>query len=422
MQIHGCFRAFRNWIKTACLATLALAAPAAAPPAPLPQQTQHDANIEEIRRKLAAFASIDNTDSSIRVAGNAIATLEKQTVLLFAEDVRSRLETTLAVSFKDPAYRLLIAFEEPSESSSSTSPIIETFYAHPSVGRDGFPAIRIRVQNSAALDPRALASALAIRICEGYLSMRILSHPRRAPDAAATKFPPWFPAGIARGLDFSQRQADAERALALWQRGALPPLWRSARAQSPLLEHNEHIAAQLAAYWLSFPQRGARLDQLCGRLAAGAPWTPRLFAETARPESPPDILRADMKFDNWLLSRRDTVLTPGATAPAFAIRAWRAMFLDPGEDGVPLDIPPATPLPQLIRSRDEAWVKDCATKKTAQILRLAAGRGDKFHAAAAKYVEFFNALSGSAKTSSLLPLLAEAEHLLSQSADPAPAE
>ena len=218
---------------------------------------------------------------------------------------------------------------------------------------------------------------------------------------------------MARHLEIAIRQTDADTTIFLWQNAALPPFWQLASANKP---PTEAVGATLAAYWLSHPERKARLDALCTRLAGGEEWTHSLFTEIVT-GTKQDVFTADRAFDTWLLERRDTILTVGTTPHYLPARAWRMLFLHPGEDGVPAHIPPDSPLSALIDHRDQKWAKTCASSKHAKMLRLATGRDEKMLETAKAYAEFFAGFAKGEPALTLQGKLVRAELLLYKSGE-----
>lgn len=359
--------------------------------------------------KISSYNGTSNSDQTVRVSGEAFNSVDKQIIMQFAEDVRSRLQMLTDSSFTGDAYRLSI-YAEDAESDRPCS--IEKQLISPEVGLQRLPTIRISIINPSKMDARELAR----EICDGYLSMNVLVCSQGSNHAE----PParWFTAGLARYLDTAVRQDDAENFLTQWQSAKLPPLWKLASINSPYPSAQIDVAAQLVAYWLDFPDRGKRMDLLCRALGAGDPWSPELFVETS--SGILEMRKADRDFDVWLLGRRDNILAPGQTHREFMIRAYFSLVLNPGEDGAPVDVPANSSAALLVDRMGEGWTRSCARIKAERIMRLSAGRGAKFRKAAEKYAEFFDGVIRGEPKPKLLASLRLAEIMLRDSAEPAP--
>jgi len=366
-----------------------------------------------IAEKLRDMAPTTSPDGSIRVAGESLDALDRMELLRFVADVRTRFELLADAKFQGRNYGIAVLVPKADEDrpASISRKLVPPPADEP--GATALPAIRISVANLARLDPRDLACS----ICDGLLRMKVIE---AAGGGTALQPPPrWFAEGLGHYLETARRQDDAEAVLDLWQQAALQPLGRLAASHSPYASADRRVAAQLAAYWLDFPERGARLDRLCRALASGEPWSPALFAETS--SGSVDLVEADKDFDRWLLVRRHSVLTPGVTRREFVVRAWRSLLLFPGEDRVPSEIPAGSPPSLLLERQDEAWVPDSARAKAQKLMVLAAGRGPAFQTAAAAWAAFFDGVARGERPSKLASALLRAETLLRDSATPAEA-
>ncbi len=364
------------------------------------------ATSKDVAEKLERYNGTSNSDQTVRVSGEPFNSVDKQIVMQFAEDVRSRLQMLTDSSFTGEPYRLSI-YAENAELDRPC--VIEKHLLSPKIGSQNLPTIRISIINPSKMDARELAR----EICDGYLSMKVLVSAQGSSHAE----PParWFTAGLARYLDTAPRQDDAERFLVKWQSAKLPPLWKLASINSPYPSADIDVAAQLVAYWLSFPDRGKRMELLCRALSAGDLWSPTLFAETSSGFL--EVHKADRDFDAWLLGRRDIVLVPGQTHREFMIRAYFELVLNPGEDGVPLDVPANLSPAVLVDRLDEPWTRLCARAKAERIMLLSAGRGAKFRKAAEKYAEFFEGVIRVDSKPKLLATLRLAEIMLRDSTE-----
>ena len=355
----------------------------------------------EIAEKLARQSGTSSVDGSVRIAGECLNAVDRQILMQFTQDVRGLLEQLTNTSFTGDPYRILI-YAEAGEADRPG--VAGKHLMDPSIGARRMPTIRITLINPSKLDPRDLAR----EICDGLVRMKVLA----AAAAGKVSEPPagWFTSGLAHYLDNALRQKDADEVFDMWQHAQLQPLWMLPREHSQYPSADRRIAAQLVAYWLDFPDRGKRFETLCRALASGEKWSPALFVETS--SGSPDMVEADKAFDEWLLKRRNTVLTLGTTSRGMLVRASRAMLLTPGEDFVPDDIPASAPPAVLAEHLGEKWTADCAKAKLEKIMRLSAGRGDKFRKAADEYAEYFNGVIRREPKDKLLDKLRLAEEML----------
>ena len=91
------------------------------------------------------------------------------------------------------------------------------------------------------------------------------------------------------------------------------------------------------------------------------------------------------------------------------------MRLQPGVDGVPDEVPANASLTLLVERRDEPWARKVAHTKSDRLMRLSAGRGDKFRKAAVMYAEFFDGVVRREPATKLFSKLRLAELLLRDS-------
>lgn len=368
------------------------------------ERLERSDGVRKMAERISVYDGISNIDETVRVSGKAFNSVDKQVIMGFVEDVRARLQMLLATSFTGDSYRVLVSAED---SEADRPCVIEKQLMSPTLGRQRLPTIRISITNPARLDARDLAKEL----CDGFISMQVLAlaGSETSPVSPAS----WFSSGLARYLDSDIRQDDAEDVLMRWRSARVPPLWVLATSHSAHPSADDEVAAQLAAYWLDFPDRADRFEALCRSLAAGRLWSPALFIETS--SNLGNTLLADRDFDTWLLNRQDTVLTPGRTRSEFVVRAYYLLGLRPGVDGVPDDVSSNASLALLVERRNESWVRDYARAKSDRLMRLSAGRGDKFRKAAVTYAEFFDGLVRQESASKLLSSLRLAELMLRDS-------
>ncbi|NLB69322.1 MAG: hypothetical protein GX804_06535 [Lentisphaerae bacterium] len=339
--------------------------------------------ILEATEKWQRLRAMQSSTGSVSISGECLDARDKLLYLRFVDDVRGRLERLTGSSFSGENYVVSI-HAEVSEKTESVSTIHKSFQPSPKNAK-GRPTIIIGLINPDQLDPRELAAEL----CDGFICMKVIvaSTNNRIMHRPAR----WFANGLAQYLEEAARQDDAEDVISMWFGGQLEPVWRLGREFSPYASTDRRIAAQLAAYWLSFPDRKERIDRLCNELASGEKWTPELFLKTSSGIG--DIFEADKDFDVWLLGRRESVLTPGVARKELLIRTWRRMLLNPGEEGVPADVPAASSLLLLLTRIEEDWVQVCAKSKMEWIMKVAAGRDAAFQESAGAYRDFLEPLA-----------------------------
>lgn len=383
-------------MKTAAFAALSLLAAASVPlraeeaEAP-PDAAEIRARIERLRQAVGSgSAETANADRSTIVSGDLLPYPDRVVLLGFVDDLRTALELQLgarsaapelvpAVSFRGPDFRFAVrALADPDGTNAPAS--VRTALRPRRSADSVLPAATLDVLNPAnALDPREFAET----VVDDLLRLKVLyAAPARG---AAPKPPPrWLAAGLARLQDAAVRQGDYDATRDLWFRAQLPPLPELASANAPFPSAEPAVAAQLAAFWLSFPDPAARFRDLCRLLGSGVPWTPGLFLSTSLGTSDP--LEGDRAFDAWLWGRVHHVLSPGATTPELVARTLVALQLFPGRDGVPADLADRPqPLERLLEPASAAWAPEAATALRIRVLRMAAGRGDAYRAAVGEF-------------------------------------
>ena len=350
------------------------------------------AAVERLRSEVESETA--NADRSVRVVGPALTFSERSVLLGFTEDLRAALEQQLgargvrgpltsAVAFRGPAYHLLVHAVEDPEGTNRVASISLALHPLRNEAALRTPPARLTIFNPEnALDPHDFAA----HVVDALLRLKVLyAAPPAAPGAPApAPPPPWFAAGLARLQDASVRQPDFDAVRAQWFDAALPPLREMVGRDAPFPSADSAVAAQLAAFWLSFPDVPARFASLAARLGAGEPWSAALFLSTAVGTA--DERAGDRAFDAWLWDRDVHILTPGATTPRLVARTLVAMQLFPGQDGVPADwADRPQPLERLLEPEAAPWAAETAALLRARILRLSAGRGDAFREAAGLY-------------------------------------
>ena len=384
------------------------------------------AKIEKLRRLAAqGAAETANAGRTTVVTGEILPFADRTVLLGFVDDLRTALEGQLgargagaedaaAVSFRGPGFRVLVRASE--DLGGPGIPASVRTSLHPR--RDAssvLPAAVVDVFNPAdGLDSREFAE----NVVDAFLRLKILYS--AVPGGAPPKpLPRWFSAGLSRLLDASVRQKDFDETRDLWFRAGLPVLPQMLAEDAPFPSAEPALAAQLAAFWLSFPEPAARFRELCRLLGSGVPWSAGLFLSTSA--GPSDPLAGDRAFDAWMWGRVRHVLTPGDTTPELVSRTLVAMQLVPGRDGVPADFADRPqPLERLLEPENAAWAPAAATALRVKALRLAAGRGDAYRAAVEEFAAILADLAaGGRRARRAAGRLPAARDALTRSAEPA---
>lgn len=365
------------------------------------------AEADFVRERFAlmqAAAAVRSADGRVFVAGNGLSASGKLTLLGFVEDVRVRASRLLGAPFEGSAFSIGVHVR-PGERD-----VAATLDLRVDISRD--PAILLTVRNPESVD----APDMAERLCVAFLGVDALvagNVPGRGRGPTPTPYPGWFGAGLARLLDVSARQDDAEGVLARWSAGGLPCFEVLAADFSPYASSDAALSAQLVAWFLDTPDRRSRYERLRRSLGQGRSWAPALLEAVAEPGDSP--LALDARWDAWLLSRRWTVLSPGTTHPALVARTRDQVRVWPGSPGTPLGVLPvrrAMEPAELVARRTEPWVAATAAMQAAAMQRLGGGRGGAYRRVAESYAVFFDALRRRASEAVLARRLAEAEALL----------
>lgn len=352
--------------------------------------------MREILYRAQAETSASSDGSIVVDGGGALQYPERSVLLELLGDVRARVAAALGPAFFPASSRLKVVLRasidgtDPETRHAFVAP--PGFDAFRGDGGEGGIAVTLAVRNPEdGLDARVLVA----RAVEGLLGAAVVadggSARNRAPNSAF-RIPRWFSAGLARTFDLAARQEDFDKVRAGWARGMIPPVRHLATVDSAFAEADEALAAELVSWWLSFPDAAARWEALRGRIAAGEPWTPKLFFETASRDG--DEMEADRNWDAWLISRRRTILSPGVTTRAAVARALSILVLRPGLDGVPEDFAASPqPLVRLLEKEARPWRAAVAGRKAQLLARESIGRGDAFRNAAAEIAEVLGRLA-----------------------------
>ena len=384
--------------------------------------------LESVRERLSRVRTTRSADGLTTVSAPAeMSGADALTLCRFAGDVRARLASLLDTPLDGEDYatgiivREFVEGEEPSVVCSVT----ET----------GQTRVRIVIGGLADIRPESVTVAL----CGGFLRANAMAAGwERRPDDSAMEdsgtapYPPWMRLGLARLLDQSVRQDDAERVIARLEDGEIPPVAELLAAETSAAKTDPALAAQLAAWLLDGSPRGARFRALRGGILENGAWNVdsalSIAAGTADPAA------ADAVWRRWIADRRWAILTPGSSHPAFVKRLRGLLELRPPTtaptNGVPNEIAtqpeilariPAsafeaaggtiTPAAVFLHA-DEPWAPHAAMALSGRILRAAAGHGDDVLSVARAYGAFFNGVKAHKPRQELARRLALADDLL----------
>lgn len=391
---------------------------AGAEPGPVPPPP----SLREIRRLVQPESETASADGRIRVRGDCLPFPDKVVLLGFLEDLRGALDDAFGLreahdpdgrseSFSCDAFRILL--RAVVDADAPDAPASVSHRLDPSGPAREAPSLVVTVTNPAnGLEPHRLAACVA----DGLLRLKVLAG--RLPGVRPVPPPRWFGEGLARHVDPGGRQADCDAVRDDWFRARVPPSFDLLAADAPRTSADPAVAAQLVAFWLSFPDPGRRLRTLCLRLAHGVPWSPELFFSTSVGDASP--LAGDRAFDAWLYARTARILSVGVTTPSLVARTRVRMQIFPGRDGVPADWADAPqPLERLLEPDSAPWAPAVARELRAWILRQAAGRGDAYREAARLYADFFSdVLAGGRRLRGASDRLSDARAALDASATP----
>lgn len=365
---------------------------------------------DAIRDKLEAMraaGAIQGSDGRTTVSGAALPTPDKLALLRFLEETRHRTARLLGIRMEGSASALWL-FAVAGEPGAPCQVRVRILPGEK-------PPIRIVVTAPESLQ----ASELADHVCRALLRADALAQGCLDPadsvvrDERSAPYPAWFGAGVARLLDPARRQEDAESVLERWCRAELPEVLVLADAFSPYASADPALAAQLVAWLLDGPERGAQFAALRRLLVQGQPWDAALLADVAGCQPEPGA--ADACWDAWLLARRWAVLTPGVSAPGLVRRTRAQLPVRPAVLGSHLatfeTLDPIEP-EDLLDLRAASWLGTAVAGKLGLLQRLGAGRGDAYRAMTEAYSRFFLGLLRGSSRRRLEQILQEADAAL----------
>ncbi len=389
---------------------------------------------EEIREILAAQHAHHSSDGLVTVTSPAdISGSDALAVLRFAGDVRQRLGRYLGASLDGEDSAAFIGIQsgpdDPDPRVSATVP------------PNGPIRVFVTIHGLGAVRPEAVTIAL----CRAHLRANALSAGYRDPrdrrvriDAAP--YPAWFGMGLARLLDISARQEDAEETIAAWESGTLAPIVELLAPSDGPAEQNAALAAQVVAWLFDSESRQERFQAL-RELASVDGWNAGRALAIASGVDDADA--AQTVWESWLDARKWSVLTPGSSHPAFLRRLRSLLVLrrpetQPSADGegpsadetdtaaIPRDFEPTQRLipasaygdageirPEtLLDAVGEPWAGHAAMALHARLQRAVAGHGDAALSAAKAYGQFFQAVREGKSREELESLLSLASDFL----------
>jgi len=331
-------------------------------------------------------------------------TLENMDLAAWAERVTAKIERAIGVDIRDEGYPLIRIIVRPPGDDSRGG--VEF--------RRGLEAGRV-VQRLLIHGYDEVSHEEATEIlCRMLVDSYVIARQREQARTRGLRFaPPWMSIGMARNLDPSLREQNAELALALWQEGKLPSL-------GAILSSREGDAspARKAAYgvffaWLrSWPESSECFQGMFRKLADGAV----VPAEWLAAHMPGDASGTDLDegWDRWMLRQKRVVYVlhkHGAATPRLVDQLKAQLLLYPGDFGIPLggDAGREIRLEDLVELREESWIPTFSRNKSASLRLLAVGREAAFRDVVEAYCRFLDALAGGKRERVLVRLLAEAD-------------
>ena len=343
---------------------------------------------EEIRRRLAEAPRVVRSPSrrvlvTARHAGDAMAVVD------WASDVLERAEKAVGADAPfTPEAPLRIRILPPRDGDTNA-------------------AARVKVAGGALIlhrGPTVDADRANEGLCRLILRAYVRDSVRGGPDGAAgdaaargeapAPVPRWLSLGLARNLFPVTRARDTQRALAMWDRGQLPPVAELVRKRDVKVGGRD--AAARCGLWVGWLlERKAHAETfraLFRALSRGRVPAMEWWLETHSEWSTPAEM--EMDWDLWVLSRNRMIYNPGTTTQRDARRFRAGLLLYPGVFGMPMVDEPYRPVPweRLIAWREASWIDRFSAKKSRQLRVLTFGKGPSLRSRAEAYCRFLKAL------------------------------
>lgn len=383
---------------------------------------------ESVRERLSRIRTTRSADGLTTVSAPAeMAGSDALTLCQFAGAVRARLASLLDTPLEGEDYATGIIVRDLADG--------EEPYVTCAVAESGQPRLRVAIGGLGDIRPESVTVAL----CGGFLRANAMAAgwARRngefaLVDGGTAPYPVWVGLGMARLLNVSARQDDAERVIAKLDADGLPPVAELLFAEKSAAETDPALAAQLVAWLLDGSPRGARFRALRDGILKSGVWDVDSALSIAA--GTVDAAAADAAWRDWLADRRWAILTPGSSHPAFVKRLRGLLELRPPANAATNDVPqeiaaqpeilariPAsafeaaggviTPAAVFLHA-DEPWAPHAAMALSGRILRAAAGHGDDVLAVARAYGAFFDGVRAREPRQELARRLALADDLL----------
>lgn len=236
---------------------------------------------------------------------------------------------------------------------------------------------------------------------ERLLTTLLLSTWRENRQWHAVPIPAWLVRGVHRSLLPATRALDIELTLDRWQQGQLAGLqsylaaWSAAPLAPPRTAAPGDPLETAVVTWLQ-ESLGERflplLRQACQ--STGPARQPVGMLQVIDWLGARDGADVDMRWEQWLLGRRHTVVILGAVTRRH-LRDYQAeLLLYPGSCAIPPSerVGPGVGFDQLTALRSRPWIADFCRVKQARLRALAAGRGEELLHVSALYDTFLKAL------------------------------
>jgi len=239
-------------------------------------------------------------------------------------------------------------------------------------------------------------------------------HGRLAPAQAIDVLPRWFCRGFSENLYKTRRVKNTELVMDAWETGRLPTLATFLRK-----EHDGRLKDDLSVGYsclivmrlVMLPQSKQRFSSIFKHLADGRKlspeWMMSMFPECT------SLVELDLRWDDWMLTQRRRILTPGGLAKRDLERVRQELFVYPGDYGVPMssDWDQVASFRDLIAYREAPWIPTFAFGRMLSLRTSALGKDKRLVPVVDRYCEFLEALGERKREKKLKRLLDEAEKI-----------